>query len=90
MTLIIRTQDKSKIVIANYVSYECKTKVFKVMQSENVYEQITESRHRLVCCGKLLGEYPTQERCFEIIDDIQRHIESERTFQTITYNMPEI
>lgn len=90
MTLFVRTQDKARLIDANCVVYECKTKVSKVVHSENIYEEVTESRHRLVCCNRLLGEYATKERCLEIIDEIQQKISNERTFQAITYNMPEV
>ena len=89
MTIFIRTQDKSKIIDVNCVSYEEKRTVSKVAHSDNVYEEVTVSRHRLVCCGKFLGEYASKERCFEIIDEIQQKIDNERTLQSIIYNMPE-
>lgn len=90
MTLFVRTQDKSRLVDANCIVYECKTKVSKVVHSDNVYEEVLESRHRLVCCNRLLGEYESKERCLEIIDEIQQKIGNERSFQSVIYNMPEV
>lgn len=90
MTLFVRTQDKARLISTDCVYYEEKRKTSKVIHIDNVYEEVIESRHRLVCCNRLLGEYETKERCLEIIDEIQQKISNERTFQAITYNMPEV
>jgi hypothetical protein len=89
MTLFIRTQDKTKLIEANCVVYETKRKIAKRVHNESVHEEIIEEKHNLVCCGRLLGEYASKERCFEIIAEVQNKIENEKAFQSITYNMPE-
>lgn len=90
MTLFIRTQDKTKLIEANCVVYETKRKIAKRVHSESVHEEIIEEKHNLVCCGRVLGEYASKERCYEIIDEIQQKIGNERSSVAITYNMPEV
>ena len=90
MDIYVRTQDKTKLVQTNCVSYEAKTKIKKVVHSDSISEEIIEERHRLTSNGKVLGEYSSKARCFEIMNEIEQKIELEKNYNTTIYNMPEM
>lgn len=90
MKLFIKTQDKARLLEVNCVTYEAKRKVKKNVTSDTVFEEIIEERHKLTCCGTTLGEYATKERCFGIMQEIEDKINSEKSYNAVTYNMPEV
>jgi hypothetical protein len=89
MKVFIRTQDRTKILEIDCVYYEEKKTTRKTVQSDNVTSETVETRHRLICCNRTLGEYGNKARCLEIMDDIQRTIDSRSSYSSIVYNMPE-
>lgn len=90
MTIYVRTQDKARLLEVNCVTYEAKRKVKKNVTSDTVFEEIIEERHKLTCCGTTLGEYATKERCLGIMQEIEDKINSEKSYNAVTYNMPEV
>jgi hypothetical protein len=55
-----------------------------------VTAETVESRHRLVCCNRTLGEYESKERCLGILDLIQHAISKQSSNTTLVYEMPEV
>lgn len=89
MKFFVRTQDRTKILEIDCIYYDEKKTTRKTVQSENVTTETVETRHRLVCCNRTLGEYESKERCLAIIDDIQATIDARGTNGTLVYTMPE-
>lgn len=90
MKVFVRTQDRTKILEIDCIYYEEKKTTRKTVQSDNVTSETVETRHRLICCNRTLGEYGNKARCLEIMDDIQRTIDSRSSYSSIVYTMPEI
>lgn len=89
MKVFVRTQDRTKIFEIDCIYYEEKKTTRKTVLSENVTSETVEMRHRLICCNRTLGEYDSKERCLEIMDEIQRTIETHSSDSSLVYNMPE-
>lgn len=90
MKVFVRTQDKTKIMEIDCIYYDEKSTTKKTLRSENVMSETIVTRHRLICCNRTLGEYGNKARCLEIIDDIQRAIESHNADSALVYKMPEV
>lgn len=90
MKIFVRTQDRSKILEVDCISYEEKKKTTRTVHSESVTAETVESRHRLVCCNRTLGEYESKERCLGILDLIQHAISKQNSNTTLVYEMPEV
>ena len=90
MKIFVRTQDRTKILEIDCISYEGKKKTSRTVYANNVTEESVEIRHTLVCCGKTLGEYASKERCLDVMSDIERAIANHNSNLNLVYNMPEI
>lgn len=89
MSFFVRTQDRTKILEIAGINYDEKKTTRKIVQQNNVISEVIEERHRLVMGNRVIGEYESKKRCFEVIDDIQRTLESRSADNTVVYNMPE-
>lgn len=90
MKIFVRTQDRSRIIEIDCISYEEKRTKTRTAYSNTVTEEAIETRHRLVCCGKTLGEYASKERCLDVMSDIQNAIATHNSNLNLVFNMPEI
>lgn len=88
MSFFVRTQDRTKILEIEGINYDEKKTLRKTVQQNNVTSEVVEERHRLVVGNRVLGEYESKERCFEVIDDIQRTLETRGADSNLVYNMP--
>lgn len=89
MSFFVRTQDRTKILEIAGINYDEKKTIRKIVQQNNVISEVVEERHRLVMGNRVIGEYESKKRCFEVIDDIQRNLESRSADNTVVYKMPE-
>lgn len=89
MSFFVRTQDRTKILEIAGINYDEKKTTRKIVQQNNVISEVIEERHRLVMGNRVIGEYESKERCFAVIDDIQRTLESQSADNTLVYTMPE-
>ncbi len=82
MSLWIRTQDKTALIEAKYL---------QIMQlTEDGFEigEKTDDWHIIANSDPSVGHYKTKERALEVLDDIQRYLNSDITFNLNVYEMP--
>lgn len=63
----IRTQNKETLVFVSFISRLCHR-----LQGSGINESERPNLH----CSVNLGEYQSKNRAFEILDEIQKHIQS--------------
>ena len=72
MEVWIRSQDKEWFQQVRCVCYTSTISYLEFDDDEEMVGQVIHKRgHGIRCDGIFFGEYPTKERCLEIIDEIQ-------------------
>ena len=77
MNIWIRSQERTTLQEVNHISVE-----------EIIIPNTKKSRWCIVANFGCVGEYPTRERCIEIIDDIFRTISMSYSQDNLLYDMP--
>lgn len=89
MKLWIRTQDRKRIIEINNISCSVRKQTVNKPDALGTITRETFSEYFVINGGLVLGQYDSEERCIEIIDEVQGVIEKGKNSETTFYEMPE-